>query len=309
MVLARPTGKMRMDDPGVESRAVDVFEMRLADIDTVDVAQLLALSISVRWPHRAADWQFMLDQGHGFVALDEIGRVCGSAMWFPYTEAFAAVGMVITSPRLQALGTGNWLMTRVIAACGERALRLNATHAADRLYRSLDFKPETTLYQCQGRANGAAAAAVESDGVRPLSEIELSAVIAADARAYGAPRTKLITALFQQSTGYGLLRSGRLAAFALCRRFGRGHVIGPVVAASDRDAIAVVAPHIAAHARQFLRIDTHSEGNEFRAFIAAAGLALHDTVTTMSLRTDANDTGLRAAGAPSSYAVISQAFG
>jgi len=298
-----------MDDPSVESRVMDAFEMRLDDIGTVDVAQLLALSVSVRWPHRAEDWQLMRSLGRGFVALDEIGRICGSAMWFPYTDSFAAVGMVITSPRLQALGTGHWLMTRVIAACGERCLRLNATHAAYRLYRSLDFKREKTLYQCQGRANGAAAAAVDSKGVRPLSELELSGVIDADARAHGAARTGLITALFGQSTGYGLFRSGRLAAFALCRRFGRGYVIGPVVSSSDSDAIAVVAPHVAARAWQFLRIDTHSEGDQFRAFIASAGLALHDTVTTMSLRRGVNEAGQRAADAPRSYAVVSQAFG
>ena len=298
-----------MDDPSVESRAVDVFEMRLADIGTVDVAQLLALSVSVRWPHRAEDWQLMRSLGRGVVALDEIGRICGSAMWFPYTESFAAVGMVITSPRLQALGTGHWLMTRVIAACGERSLRLNATHAAYRLYRSLDFKREKTLYQCQGRANGAAAAAVDSSEVRPLSERDLPLVIEADARAYGAARTELITALFRQSTGTGVLRSGRLAAFALCRRFGRGHVIGPVVAASDADAVAVVAPHVAAHARQFLRIDTHSDGDPFRAFIASAGLALHDTVTTMSLRRGVNEPSPCTADTPRSYAVVSQAFG
>ncbi|WP_315774161.1 MULTISPECIES: GNAT family N-acetyltransferase [unclassified Bradyrhizobium] len=298
-----------MDDPSVESRAVDVFEMRLVDIGTVDVAQLVALSVSVRWPHRAEDWQMMRGLGRGVVALDEIGRICGSAMWFPYTESVAAVGMVITSPRLQALGTGHWLMTRVIAACGERSLRLNATHAAYRLYRSLDFKRDKTLFQCQGRANGAAAAAVDGRDVRQLSERDLSLVIEADARAYGAARTGLITALLRQSTGTGLVRSGRLAAFALCRRFGRGHVIGPVAAASDADAIAVVAPHVAAHARQFLRIDTYSGGDAFRAFIASAGLALYDTVTTMSLRCGVNDASPRTADAPTSYAVVSQAFG
>jgi GNAT superfamily N-acetyltransferase len=297
-----------MDDPSVESRAVDVFEMRLADIETVDVAQLLALSIAVRWPHRAADWQFMRSQGRGLVALDEIGRVCGSAMWFPYTETFAAVGMVITSPRLQALGTGNWLMTRVIAECGGRALRLNATNAAYRLYRSLGFQRVRTLYQCQGKSNGAAASSVATDGVRLLTEAELRSVIASDAHAYGVPRTKLITALFQRSRGYGLFRSGRLAAFALCRPLGRGHVIGPVVASCDADAIAVIAPHVAAHARQFLRLDTHSESDEFRAFIADAGLALHDTVTTMSLQ-PADGAEPPAEGPSTCYAVVSQAFG
>src|SRR4051812_25142086 len=107
-----------MEDPGVESRVVDVFELQLADIDSVDPAKLLALSIAVQWPHRAEDWQFLRSIGRGVVALDEIGRVLGSAMWFPYSDGFAAVGMVITSPRLQALGTGQWLMKRVMAECG-----------------------------------------------------------------------------------------------------------------------------------------------------------------------------------------------
>ncbi|MGC2780640.1 MAG: GNAT family N-acetyltransferase, partial [Bradyrhizobium sp.] len=292
-----------MDDPNLQSRAVDVFEMRLADIDGVDVAQLLALSVGVRWPHRAEDWQFMRSMGRGIVALDEIGRVLGSAMWFPYTDAFAAVGMVITSPRLQALGTGQWLMTRVMAECGGRSLRLNATHAAYRLYRSLDFKRERTLFQCQGEANGAAADPFDVPGVRLLTQAELPVLIDLDAQAYGAPRTQLIEALFHQSRGYGLFRSGQLTAFALCRRFGRGHVVGPVVATCDDDAIAVVAPHVAAHAGQFLRLDTHIESNAFRTFVARAGLVLHDTVTTMSLRSDIAGRGQASDGHPAGYAV------
>jgi GNAT superfamily N-acetyltransferase len=298
-----------MEDPNVQSRAVDVFEMRLADIDSVDVAQLLALSVGVRWPHRAEDWQFMRGIGRGMVALDEIGRVLGSAMWFPYTDRFAAVGMVITSPRLQALGTGQWLMTRVMAECDGRALRLNATQAAYRLYRSLDFRREQTLFQCQGEANGAAADPSDVRGVRLLTEAELPFLITLDAQAYGVPRTKLIEALFHQSRGYGLFRSGQLAAFALCRRFGRGHVVGPVVATCDDDAVAVVAPHVAAHAGQFLRLDTHIESDAFRTFVARAGLVLHDKVTTMSLRSDVAERGQASEGGPASYAVVSQAFG
>ncbi|WP_348627650.1 hypothetical protein [Rhizobium sp. L9] len=58
------------------------------------------------------------------------------------------------------------------------------------------------------------------------------------------------------SKGVVLVRSGRVEAFALCRRFGRSHVVGPVVAVSDADAIAVVHPHALEHAGSFLRLDT-----------------------------------------------------
>jgi GNAT superfamily N-acetyltransferase len=123
------------------SLVVDAFELRLADINTVELDQLHTLSIGVGWPHRSEDWQFLRDVGHGIVALDEIGRVLGSAMWFPHGSDFATVGMVITSPRLQTLGIGQWLMKRIMAECQGRRLRLNATRAARHLYLSLNFRP------------------------------------------------------------------------------------------------------------------------------------------------------------------------
>src|ERR1700737_4836497 len=109
----RPSGRRRMEGTTTERMAVDAFQMRQTDIGAVDVAQLHALSMAVGWPHRADDWHFLRTAGHGIAALDDIGRVLGSAMWFPHGSAFATVGMVITSPRLQALGTGQWLMKSV----------------------------------------------------------------------------------------------------------------------------------------------------------------------------------------------------
>ena len=43
----------------------------------------------------------------------------------------------------------------------------------------------------------------------------------------------------------------------LGRRFGRGQVVGPVLASCDEDAIAVVAPHLAAQEGHFVGLDTH----------------------------------------------------
>ena len=80
-----------------ESLKIDAFSMRIGDIKGVELDRLHALSLSVGCPHRAEDWQFLREVGQGFVALDEIGRVLGSAMWFAHGARFATVGMVITS--------------------------------------------------------------------------------------------------------------------------------------------------------------------------------------------------------------------
>lgn len=264
---------------------IDAFSMHIGDIQAVELDRLHALSISVGWPHRAEDWQFLRESGHGFAALDEIGRVLGSAMWFPHGPDFATVGMVITSPRLQTLGAAQWLMQRIFREAGSRDLRLNATRAARRLYLSLDFQPEKTVYQYQGVAHASWPAGDDKarGEVRPLRLEDLPRIVALDEAGFGVRRTALVEKLFGQSCGYGLFDGGTLRAFALCRPFGRGHVIGPVAAADDADAIAVVRPHVADRSGSFLRADTHMESGAFAAFLAHSGMPVYDTVLTMSL--------------------------
>lgn len=299
-----------MDLKPSESLKIDTFSMRIDDIEGVDLDRLHALSLSVGWPHRAEDWQFLRQSGEGFVALDEIGRVLGSAMWFAHGTDFATVGMVITSPRLQTLGAGQWLMKRVFDRVAGRDLRLNATRAARRLYLSLDFQPEKTVYQCQGIAR------LETTGspgdirdVRTLGAGDIPAAIALDAAGFGVRRAALIERLFAHSAGYGLFKDGRLNAFALCRPFGRGHVVGPVVAESDADAVAIVRPHVDDHSGSFLRIDTHMDNGEFAAFLSHSGMPVFDTVLTMSMGKRLTDFAVGASAEPVTYALASQTLG
>ncbi|UWU31872.1 GNAT family N-acetyltransferase (plasmid) [Rhizobium sp. WSM1274] len=285
--------------------------MRIADLNATDLDQLHALSISVGWPHRAEDWQFVREVGEGIVAMDEIGRIQGSAMWFPYGVRFATIGMVITSPRLQSNGAGQWLMGHVLDRVAGRDLGLNATRAARRLYHTLNFSREACVYQC----NGEAIAPPELD--RPAGSVlrvlelgDLDAIVELDEAAFGADRSKLLGRLLTCSEGIGLIRGGKIEAFSLCRRFGRGHVIGPVVAMNDEDAIAVVHPHAHRHAATFLRLDTREKEGSFSNFLFRCGLAVYDTVTTMSrgrrwLTIREGD----APHKPRTYALASQALG
>lgn len=118
------------------------FELVARDIADVDVHLLHALTASVGWPHRPKDWDFLIRAGKGLAAIDGIGRVFGTAMWFPHGEDFATVGLVVTSPRTQAQGGGRWLMDHVLEHCRGRDLALNSTRAAHGLYLSLGFVDE-----------------------------------------------------------------------------------------------------------------------------------------------------------------------
>lgn len=289
---------------------VDTFEMRVADIADVEMLQLQALSLSVGWPHRGPDWQHLLGLGRGFVALDEIGRVTASTMWFPHGADFATLGMLMTSPRLQENGAARWLVKHMLSECQRPRIRLNSTREAKRLYGSFGFQARRTVFQCQGEAILPYESAEPSKGysVKRLDNADLDGIIAFDAPAFGTARTAHLVRLFEDSIGYGLYRGDELRAYAMRRRFGRGHVIGPVVATSDVDAIAVTHPHVRAHVGSFLRIDTRSDVGAFADFVLRSGMTVYDTLTTM-VNADAADYGDGQGGKPLIYALASQSFG
>jgi GNAT superfamily N-acetyltransferase len=259
------------------------FELVARDINDVDVDLLHALSISVRWPHRPKDWDLLRRAGHGIVAVDGIGRVFGSAMWFPHGDDFATIGLVITTPRAQAQGGGRWLMQQVLEQCGDRNLALNATHPAYPLYISLGFTSEAIVYMRQGEAPQKLPPMPALDG--ELSELpsdRLREITELDARAFGTNRAGLLALLAEAASIATLSRGGEVVGYSMCREFGRGHVIGPIVARSDQDAVHLTAVHLKKLAGRFARVDTRERDGVFAEFLQQSGLGIAETVTTMS---------------------------
>jgi hypothetical protein len=239
------------------------FELVARDIVDVDVELLHALSISVGWPHRPKDWDFLRRAGRGIVAVDGIGRVFGSAMWFPQGDDFATIGLVITTPRTH--------------------LALNATHAAYPLYVSLGFTSEAIVYMRQGGVPQTLPAMPALEGeLSELSKDRFREITALDTRAFGTNRERLLALLSEDSSIGTLSRGGEIVGYSMRREFGRGHVIGPIVAQNDHDAVHLTAVHLKALAGQFARVDTREKDGMFAAFLQQSGLGIAETVTTMS---------------------------
>lgn len=289
-----------------KSVRVKSFELFAQDIAEVDVELLHALSTGVGWPHRAADWDFLRSVGKGIAAIDGIGRVFGSAMWFPHGEDFATVGLVITTPRAQAHGTGRWMMKQVMDRCASRDLSLNSTKPAYPLYVSLGFVKEATVSMWQGIAGPDPALLPPlASETAEISEGLLVEIAELDAPAFGVRRAKLLEALSHDAKLRVLRRGGALVGYAMCRKFGRGDLIGPIVAASDGDAIDLVAPILADLRGSFVRIDTREPQGAFVEFLKQSGFKITETATTMSKgRTILN----RISGAPWIYGLAGHAL-
>lgn len=243
-----------------------------------DLPAAHALSQAVRWPHRPDDWHFALRLGTGFVA-EEGGAVVGTALCWDQGPRHGSLGLIIVSSAHQGKGIGRALMRLVLERLGDRCTLLNATAAGQPLYESLGFRAIGTLHQHQGTL----AAPVPAPGPcpRPAEARDVAAIIALANRGTGMARDELLKQLIGVAEGAVLERDGEVAGFSLIRPFGRGYVIGPVVAPDTDGAQALIATWSDAYAGAFVRVDvTGSSG--LGEWLAQAGLAEVDTAVTMA---------------------------
>ncbi len=273
------------ENAGAESHlTLDSYQATARRIASADRHLLHELTLGVFWPHRDHDLDLFLALGEGYLAIDEIGRALGSAMYFHMGGDFAMLGMMVTAPRLQTQGTGRWMLNRIMADCEGRDLRLSATHAGYSLYEGAGFIPVNRIWQHQGIARDihlpTPAAGIET---RALTPEDIPALLTIDKFAFGADRSEVLKVLLEMSEGRVALRNGEIVGYALMRPFGRGLVIGPVVAEQDRIAMQMIAPLVQANVGSFLRLDTPLQSEPFTGFLAAAGMGVYETVTEMRI--------------------------
>jgi predicted N-acetyltransferase YhbS len=214
----------------------------------------VALSRHEKWPHRPEDWQMALQLSSGVVALDSGGRVAGTILVTPYGKDCATINMVIVDIRQRGKGLGRKLMERAFALAGDRPLRLVATADGTPLYEKLGFVPSGTILQHQGKVVDL----VAPHGVEAAGKDDLAEIKALDRDAYGAERRALIDALAERGEFAVIRRHGAIEGYAAIRPFGRGEVIGPVIAGSAGDAKALISFFAAFRPGAFLRVDTDS---------------------------------------------------
>ncbi|TCU07805.1 GNAT family N-acetyltransferase [Rhizobium sullae] len=215
----------------------------------------VALSRQAGWPHRLEDWRMMLGLSSGIVAIENKGRVVGTVFVTPYGDECAAINMVIVDQAMRGRGLGRKLMDYALKIAGNRPLRLVATNDGLPLYEKLGFRETGSVLQYQGSVP----AIERPDGVAPADHDDLDAIVALDRAAFGAERRSLLEYLAKVGQFAVVREAGRVRGFAALRTFGRGEVIGPVVAANASDACALISFFIASRPGAFLRIDTTAD--------------------------------------------------
>lgn len=269
----------------------NTFQARLRGADTTlrpmqagDLAAMHRLAQQMSWPHRPEDCGQIFQLGAGTVAVDAAGSTIGVGMRWGFGCYVGTIGMVLVAPERQGRGIGRALMKSLIADSGARALMLNATAEGLGLYEKLGFSRIGLVRQHQARfAERTAVPAAPPVPLRRAVPADHAALCALDDAVFGADRSALIERLLATGDAWVIDGAARPAGFAILRPFGRGMMIGPVVAPGEDEAIALVAAAARAAPPGVLRIDIAAHADRLGDWLTAAGLPAIDTVTTMLL--------------------------
>ena len=159
-------------------------------------------------------------------------------------------------------------------------MRLNATRSAWWLYQSAGFRETGTVIQYQGLTTPLAAP-IEGANFR-LAELEdVPIIMALDRQVFGTDRADIISRLLDVSTVHVISQGTMVTGFAMCRPFGQGHLIGPLVAGSEADAITLVSSFSADQTGQFLRLDADARHKDLGSFLNKIGLEDYDKIIPM----------------------------
>lgn len=201
-----------------------------------DLPRAAALSHLIGWNQVGRDWSLFLREGEGRAIDDGQGALAATAAFIRYGEDLAWISMVLVRPDQRRRGHATALMRWAVSALhGIRCAALDATPAGRPVYRQLGFR------DLWGFARWSLPQPLPATaGVRPMREADWPAVMALDAAAFGASRPALLRDFAARLPQAAFITEDG-SGFALARDGARGPQIGPVVAADDAAARALIA--------------------------------------------------------------------
>ncbi|MCW0310881.1 hypothetical protein NB694_000681 [Pantoea ananatis] len=256
------------------------FHIRTMTTD--DIPQVYAMSQALNWPHRREDWAIGIQLGEG-VVIEEQGEVIGSAILWRWGDEAATIGLVIVANQHQGRGLGKQLMLALLEKVPGYNVRLHATEMGKGLYEKLGFVTCGKIMQYQTPSLNSVPTVQIPTGLTlsTATQDDQDRLVQMDQAAHGLYRPELIAHLIDDNQTVMLQDDAQQArGFASLRRFGRGWVIGPIIADSFPVAQALTAALMQGLKGEYLRMDTDA-ALPMAVWFESLGLSNVDSPVTM----------------------------
>lgn len=249
---------------------VSAFDgLAMADIDAA-----MVLSTEAGWNQTADDWRHFIAHGRSICVRKPEGGLAASASALPYDGPFGFVSMVLVTADWRRRGIATRLVDRCVdeLEATRRTPVLDATEEGAKVYAKQGFLGQFAFDRWQGTLAGPGV----SDSAAP---VDVSRIVARDAEVAGAGRQALLTDFLVRPETVAL---ETFDGFALARAGRRATQVGPVVAADESGALALVQ-RLFARLRGLVFIDVPSRWSRIAAWLKATGFSIQRGFTRMAL--------------------------
>ena len=257
-------------------------------LDLGDVDGGLALSDATGWNQTGDDWRVFLAHGEVVGCRDRDGRLVATAAALPFDARTGWISMVLVDAGWRHRGLATALLSHCIDSLRRsgRAAVLDATPAGAPVYRRLGFAAGFAFDRWQGHGAVAAGAppsvAATSSVDRP--SLHADAVVALDADAGGVERGVLLRDIVSRA-GSRTIASMAGDGVVVSRAGRRATQVGPLVAASDADAVALAGAALDALSGAVF-IDVPQHGSRLADELSRRGFTRQRAFTRMALGGD-----------------------
>ncbi|WJV52278.1 GNAT family N-acetyltransferase [Prodigiosinella aquatilis] len=233
------------------------MSLRLRTMTTADADCGWMLTQQMDWPHRREDWRDALKLGTGLM-MEADGQPVGTALCWRWGHEWATIGLVVVDKARQGQGIGRLLMEGLLDGLAGCNVRLHATVAGQGLYARLGFAAtgEIHQYQCSRLRPIAAIPLLPGQQLRLALPDDMALLTSLDQQAHGLYRPALFEHLLATARVIMLVQDGKTVGFAAIHHFGRGCVIGPVIADSAMAAQQLISALMSSRRGEFVRIDS-----------------------------------------------------
>ena len=205
--------------------------MTVRDLETV-----LAWAAAEGWNPGLSDAAaFLVADPAGFSIWDEDGIAVAAISVVNHDAANAFLGLYICHPDWRGKGVGFKLWIEALKHAGSRGVGLDGVAAQQANYAKSGFVLTGSTIRFEGTLPPET-----SPNVRDATPADLAALLALDQLATGYRRENFITAWTAQSDARQTLVFNDLSGFATIRLCQSGCKIGPVIASSATDAVALI---------------------------------------------------------------------
>lgn len=236
----------------------------------------LDLAADRGWEREERKWRLLFDIATVYGIRDDDGALIGSATLTRFGGT-AAVGMLLVAGRHGGRGLGRRLMERVLADAGDDLVFLTATAHGRPLYEKLGFRQTGMVHLQRGVYTPDTGAPI----TRPATAADVSAV---DTAVTGADRGPMVSRLPDFADRLRVVRddTGTVTGYGGIWPNTDHAQIGPLAAASDDDAIALIR-ELAADVSGVLRVDIDGRHPAVREWAAARGIVEFRQIPIMTL--------------------------